>query len=154
MEIAAEIRRMVEERLADPAHFVVDVMVSMRRPPYKATVMVDGDQGITIDDCASISRKLSSALEEQALLGDQYTLEVTTPGLDQPLKMLRQYKKNVGRKLKVKLSEGLIEGRLLGVTQECITVEQQVTEGKKQTVAVREIPFSGIEKAFVLVSFK
>jgi ribosome maturation factor RimP len=88
------------------------------------------------------------------MLDDQYTLEVSTPGLDQPLKLLRQYKKNIGRQLKMKLANGLMEGRLLDVTPENITVEQQVKEGKTRSVAVREIPFSDIEKSFVLVSFK
>jgi ribosome maturation factor RimP len=144
----------VEDCLADPAHFVVDVTVSSRRPPYKVTVMVDGDNGITIDDCATLSRKLSATLDGQPMLDDQYTLEVSTPGLDQPLKLLRQYKKNIGRQLKMKLANGLMEGRLLDVTPENITVEQQVKEGKTRSVAVREIPFSDIEKSFVLVSFK
>lgn len=153
MEIADEIRRIAEERLTDPGKFIVDVSVSLRGA-QKVLVTIDGDNGVTIDDCADISRELGKVLDDSNLLKDSYTLEVSTPGLDQPLKLKRQYTKNIGRKLRIKLKETTVEGKLISVAPDEIVIGQEVGSGKKKEVNVIGIPFSEIDKSFVLVSFK
>lgn len=153
MEIADEIRKIAEERLNDPGKFIVDISVSLRGV-QKVLVTIDGDNGVTIDDCADISRELGKVLDDSNLLKDSYTLEVSTPGLDQPLKLKRQYTKNIGRKLRVKLKETTVEGKLISVAPDEIVIEQEVGSGKKKEVNVIGIPFSEIDKSFVLVSFK
>lgn len=154
MEIAEEIKRIAEEKLIGPSQFIVDVVVSSRRVPQKVTIIVDGDSGISIDDCAKISREVSKVLDDSQLLEAHYMLEVSTPGLDQPLKLKRQYKKNINRKLRVKFQDKIVEGRLLNVTDDNITVEQETGVGKKKVITPVEIQFSEIDKTFVLVSFK
>src|SRR5688572_13026616 len=150
MDLAEEIRQLAHQTLDHESHFIVDVVVS-RKSPKKVLVIVDGDNGVTIDDCADLSNALSGKLDESGLLDEAYFLEVSTPGLDQPLKLKRQYKKNIGRNFKVKLQDKIVEGLLSGVTDEEIEVVQKI--GKKETNLVK-IPFSEIEKAFVTVSFK
>ena len=81
-------------------------------------------------------------------------LEVSTPGLDQPLKLTRQYRKNIGRRLSVRLAGKSVEGKLVDVTQDKITIEQESFVGKQQQVLAVDIEFSEIDKSFVLVSFK
>ena len=88
------------------------------------------------------------------MLDEAYTLEVSTPGLDQPLKLKRQFTKNIGRKLKVKLPDKIEEGRLEAVYEERITLIKETGSGKKKESTSIDINFSQIEKAFVLVSFK
>ncbi|MEO7991125.1 MAG: ribosome maturation factor RimP [Chryseolinea sp.] len=154
MEIAEEIRKIAESKLADPSHFVVDVVASLTKSPRRIMVILDGDNSITIDDCANLSRELSGVLEENGLAGENYLLEVSTPGLDHPLKLKRQYKKNIGRGVKVKLQDKQVEGKLTGVTEDNITLEQEIGKGKKKEIQTVEIQFSEIEKTFVLVSFK
>jgi ribosome maturation factor RimP len=154
MDLAEEIKRIAETKLTDPSQFIVDVVVSARKGPKKVLVIIDGDSGVGIDDCAAISRELSKNLDEMALLDENYMLEVSTPGLDHPLKLKRQYHKNVGRKLKVKLQERIIEGKLESVTEDTITLIEETGSGKKKETKNVDIPFSEIEKAFVLVSFK
>lgn len=154
MDIAGEIRQLAESKLTDSAHFIVDVIVSSKRGPAKVLVILDGDQGVGIEHCAVLSRELSKTLDEVSYLDEAYTLEVTTPGLDQPLKLYRQYAKNVGRKLKVKTKETTLEGTLTGTNPEKILLSQETGSGKKKEVKTLEIPFSEIEKAFVIVSFK
>lgn len=151
MEFVEEIRQLANRALGNQSQFIVDIVVSSRRSPKKVLVIVDGDQGVTIDDCATLSTALSKLLDDTGLLDEQYFLEVSTPGLDQPLKLKRQYKKNIGRNLKVKLQNKIVEGKLSGVTDEAIELVQKT--GKKETGLI-EIPFADIEKAFVLVSFK
>lgn len=152
MDLKEKIKDLAEKSLGSPAHFLVDVVVSKHKP-MKITVIVDGDQGITIDDCAAVSRALNDSTE--TLIDEQYSLEVSTPGLDHPLKMKRQYVKNKGRGLKAVLkNKSIVTGVLKEVVEEKIVVETESGKGKKVELKTVEIPFSEIEKAFVTVSFK
>ncbi|HEU5292883.1 MAG TPA: ribosome maturation factor RimP [Cyclobacteriaceae bacterium] len=150
----AEIRKLAESFLKDESHFVVDVIASFRSNPKKLLVILDGDKGINIDDCAEISRQLSAALDTSNLIDGAFLLEVSTPGLDQPLKTKRQYVKNVGRTVKVKLKDKTVEGKLAAVRESAIEVIQQTGSGKKKEDKAVEIPLEEIDKTFVLVSFK
>ncbi|HZX73991.1 MAG TPA: ribosome maturation factor RimP, partial [Cyclobacteriaceae bacterium] len=119
----------------------------------KVVVILDGDTGVTIDDVTNLSRAISAALDEQPLIEDNYTLEVGTPGLDQPLKLKRQYYKNIGRDFKVQTTDKkIVQGKLTEVSEERIVLE--IKEGKKKETKATEIPFNDIEKAIVMVSFK
>lgn len=154
MDLSAEIKQLAESKLTDPAHFVVDVIVSAKRGPKKVMVLMDGDTGISIDDCAKMSRALSETLDAMPELEESYTLEVSTPGVDHPLKLNRQYPKHVGRSLRVKWGEQSAEGKLERVTDLAISLIIVTGKGKKKEENTVVIPFSEIEKAFVLVSFK
>ena len=153
MEIREEIRKIAESKLTDPGHFVVDVAVSLRGK-QKVLVFVDGDDGITIDNCADLSRAMSEELDTLPGLNESYVLEVSTPGVDHPLKFNRQYAKHVGRTLKVVLRDESIEGKLVNVSSGVISLEQTTGSGKKKEIKTIEVQFSDIEKSFVLVSFK
>lgn len=141
-------------RLTDDSQFIVDVVVKGHKGPKKVLVVLDGDRGVTIDDCANLSRELSKAFDDMQLFDESYTLEVSTPGLDQPLKLRRQYHKNIGRRLKLVTQQGIVEGKLLAVSEEKIALEEEIGTGKEKQVERIEIPFSNIEKTFVLISFK
>ena len=117
-------------------------------------MIIDGDKGVTIDDCANLSRELSKAFDDAQFLEESYTLEVSTPGLDQPLKLKRQYIKNIGRRIKVHTQQHTLEGKLVEVSDEKIKIEQELGTGKNKEVKVTEISFSEIDKTLVLVSFK
>jgi ribosome maturation factor RimP len=155
MDLVEEIRHLATVNLS-PDKFVVEVLIPGKKIPKRVMVIIDGDRGITIDDCADLSRKLSKELDERALFGDEnYLLEVSTPGLDHPLKLKRQYFKNVGRNLKVKgEGDSVIEGKLKEVWEDRILLAQEIGTGKKKELKEIEIPFSEIDKAFVMVSFK
>lgn len=147
MALNEEIKALTERHLASPEHFVVDVVVSERGGPRKVIVMVDGDQGITIDQCGDLNRALSEELDRTDWFKDSYMLEVGTPGLDHPLKLKRQYRKNTGRQLKVVKSDGsVVKGRLKSVEEDGIVMEV----GEESA----SVGFSEIRKAFVQVSFK
>jgi ribosome maturation factor RimP len=153
MDLVQEIKAVAQERLTE-GQFLIDVIVTARKGPKKVMVIVDADQGFSIDDCAELSRHLSKILDEKNLIDDNYMLEVTTPGVDFPLKLNRQYKKNIGRMLKIKLREKTVEGKLILATDDSITLEQEIGSGKKKEVNSMIIPIAEIEKALVLVSFK
>ena len=153
-DLTGQIKKVAESLLLDESHFVVDVITSLRNNPKKLMVILDGDKGITIDDCAELSRKVSDALDETALVDGAFILEVSTPGLDQPLKIKRQYVKNIGRNVRVKTKDKIVEGKLSAVRESNIELFQQVGGGKKKEEKLVEVSFEEIDKTFVLVSFK
>lgn len=154
MDLTGEIQQLAQKHLKSDSQFVVEVIASLKKVPNKLIVILDGDQGVTIDDCADMNRALSAALDEKSVLNNPYMLEVSTPGLDHPLKLKRQYYKNKGRKVRVKHGSGTVEGILTGVTDNEITLHQESGKGKKKEVKEIRMPFAEIEKTFVLVSFK
>ena len=122
-------------------------------------VFIDSDEGITFDTCRRISRYLEEHIDAQGWLGEKYVLEVSSPGVDRPLIMQRQYPKNIGRKLEVKLQdeEKARKGILRLVDADKIVLEEEKTvkngkKKKKEKVEV-EIPFAQIEQAKVKISF-
>ncbi len=146
------IKQKVEDLISDDdSLYMVDVILKGNKGGQKLIVLIDGDNGLDIDKCAEISRKLGLQIEEENLIDSSYTLEVSSPGLDMPLKLERQYQKNIGRNLKIENKEGQQEkGKLLEVRKEGISIEIQ--KGKKKEV--KEIEFKEINRTFVEVSFK
>ncbi len=137
---------------ADPSIFLVRVHI---RPINNISVYVDGDQGVTIDKCVKLNRALYKQIVEQGVCPDgEFALEVSSPGVDEPLLMERQYTKNIGRVVEVTDNEGkLIEGKLLGITAEGIEIEEEKGKGKKKEVIKHLIPFSSIKSTVVKIIF-
>ncbi len=155
MILNEKIANLAQQALSGENQFLLDVIVSSKNGPKKVTVILDGDQAITIEDCALVSRGLLKLLEEQGVMDEGFTLEVTTPGLEHPLKLKRQYVKNIGRDLKVQLKDKRVEnGKLVAVAEETIALEQEIKEGKKKELRKTELPISEIERAIVQISFK
>jgi ribosome maturation factor RimP len=154
MDLKAQLMTWTEASLVNPSLFLVDIVLSARNLS-KITVIVDGDQGVTIDECTRISRELSARLDELNLEAEHYVLEVTTPGLDQPLRLTRQYRKNIGRGVKVHLNDKRIEtGILIDVEDHQIAIRQEWKEGKVMQQKLVPLAFSEIEKTYVVISFK
>lgn len=152
MEIRSKLADLAEGSLKK-GHFLVDVIASARNLS-KITVIIDGDQGVTIDDCSELSRAMSAKLDEQDFGQGRYVLEVTTPGLDQPLKLTRQYTKNIGRSLKVhRRDKSVITGKLVKADASGIVLMQEVKEGKIRKESEIAVAFDNIEKAFIVISF-
>lgn len=152
MEIRSKLADLTEKCLK-PGHFLVDIIASSRNLS-KITVVIDGDQGVTIDDCGNLSRELSARLDEMDFGTGHYVLEVTTPGLDHPLKLRRQYVKNTGRQLKVhRRDKTLVSGKLVRTDDQGIVLLQEVKEGKNRQEKEVAVAFDDIEKAFVQISF-
>ena len=148
------IKELVQQSLADQNHFLVDLVVNSKSNPIKITVVLDGDKGISIDDCATVSRTFAALLDEENSL-ENYALEVTTPGLDQPLRLKRQYVKNIGREVKIQLKDKKIErGKLVESTEDTVVIEHEVKEGKQKELKKTTFTFEEIERTLVEVSFK
>jgi ribosome maturation factor RimP len=154
MNIEKRVRELVEEKIAEkPTLFIVDIKMHANG---KLMILVDGDNGIGIDDVAAISRHVGFRLEEENVIETAYNLEVSSPGIDTPLTSLRQYLKNVGRNLAIKMADGTKrEGKLTGITEDAVVIEEKTKEkGKRAELAEAVIPISKITETKVLISFK
>lgn len=154
MDIEKRVTELVEEKIADkPELFLVSVKM---QPGGKLVILMDGDKGIGIADCAAISRHVGFHLEEENVIETAYNLEVSSPGIDQPLTMPRQFVKNVGRTLALKMADGSKrEGKLSGLTEDAIIIEETKKEkGKKAEQVESVIPIGQIAETKVVISFK
>ncbi len=154
---------LLKEQLADLAQEVVrhhgcqlvSFQLKGNAQLQKILLLVDNEPGITIEECGKISRQLDALIEEKALMPNAYVLEVSSPGIDQPLKEVWQYHKNKGRILAVKLSDGREKlGKLTEVTEGHIILEGIGKPGKiKKEDKIIEIKFDQILESKVQVSF-
>lgn len=154
MNIEKRTAELVEDKIADmPNLFLVDVKMHSNG---KLIVLVDGDDGIGIADCVAISRHVGFHLEEENVIDTPYNLEVSSPGIDTPLTLQRQYAKNIGRTLSIKMDDGAKrEGKLLSAAGSEITIEETIKEkGKKAVTVESTIPTDKITETKVLISFK
>ena len=154
MDIEKRVKELVEEKIADkPDLFLVEVKMHSNG---RLVILVDGDKGIGIADCAAISRHVGFHLEEENAIENAYNLEVSSPGIDAPLVLSRQYVKNIGRQLAIKMTDGgKREGKLTGMTEDAIVIEETKKEkGKKAEIVESVIPLAQITETKVLISFK
>ncbi|RRQ49430.1 ribosome assembly cofactor RimP [Maribacter algicola] len=149
-----KVRELLEKGLEeDSSLFLIDFAVS---PDNKIKVVIDGDHGVTVNDCIKISRAIEHNLDREE---QDFSLEVASAGATSPMVMPRQYKKNIGRKLEVETFGSSYEGKLVQTNDEYIVLEWKAREPKpigkgKVTVQKREeIPFSEIKKAKVILKF-
>ena len=148
------VRKLVNEAVEEnDSLFLIDLSFL---PSNKIKVIVDGDEGISLKECVRISRHVEHSLDREE---EDFALEVTSPDITQPLSVERQYKKNINRTLKVKTEEGEIEGTLVDVNEEGISLRWKTREPKpigKGKVTVEKnasIAYHNIKEAKVKITF-
>lgn len=138
----------------NPDLFLIEMTISQDN---KIMVVIDGDHGVTLQDCINVSRAIEHNLDK-----DEYDfgLDVASAGATAPLKLLRQYTKNIGRKLKlITLDQEKYEAILDGVVEDKIVLKWKAREAKavgKGKVTVEKealVPFENIKEASVIISF-
>ena len=152
MKLAEQLKVYIEEAIADTNLFIVEIKgIAVKR----AMVLLDGDDGVKIEDCARVSRHINQKMEEDGLEEALISLEVSSPGVDFPLKFERQYPQHVGRTLAIKLLDGKeIEGKLLSIDGAVIAVEEKIKEkGKKVSLNNISLALSEIAEAKIKVTF-
>ena len=154
MAFKEKVEQLLKESLQEkPEIFLVDLTIT---DSFKIIISLDGDNGVNLQDCIDISRAVENNLDREE---QDFSLEVASVGVGSALKFKRQYFKNVGRMLIVKLESDKIEAQLVAANEEFITLEWQAREPKKigkgkETVQKKlEIPYSDIKEAIVTVTF-
>jgi ribosome maturation factor RimP len=141
--VPERVNQLVAQVLAGTPLYLIEVVVNGRT----INVYIDADEGVTLKQCAEVSRDLSFLLDTQEVILGTYRLNVSSPGVDRPLRMPRQYHKNIGRPLRIILhsseveSPQTVQGRLVQVDEDGITID---VAGELKPLA-----FSQIEKAQV-----
>ncbi len=135
-----------------------DFLVSVKVKPtnnIKVFVDSDGEQGMSIEKCVRYNRSLYKLLEEGPLFPDgNFSLEVSSPGIDEPLKLTRQYQKNIGRLIEIIFLDDTVKlGKLIEVTDNDILLEQTTGKGKKAETHQFIIPFNNIKSTTVQIQF-
>ncbi len=150
-----QVSSLILDKIAGTDQFIVEVNV---RPGNAIDVTMDGDGGITIESCMEIHRHILHEMDREI---EDYSLEVSSPDLMKPLKVFRQYVKNIGREVTVKkMDKSKITGALKSADENQITLhtsQKEVVEGKKGKQLVEmdiEIPFSEIAETKIEISFK
>ena len=155
MTFKEKVSEQIEKALeAHPSLFLVDLKIS---DTLKITISLDGDNGVNLQDCVAISRFVENNLDREE---QDFSLEVASAGVSSPLKSVRQYKKNIGRFLKIKLGEKeVLEGELKEVNDDFIILSwssrepKKIGKGKETIQNNRKIPYSEIKEAIVTIIF-
>ena len=155
MELREHLLRLIEENLPSQDHFLVDLVIKGTDQQRKVIILLDGDHGVTIDNCASLSRAIANSLEENDPFPGQYNLEVSSAGIDHPISLKRQYLSRVGKTLTLNLSGGdELSGILMEVSGDEIVVNKETKVKNKKITETVNVPLAEIEKAMVQVTFK
>lgn len=155
MDFKQQIEQLLHTFLAQREDlFLVQMKIS---PANDVTIILDGDNGVSVQDCLDASRSIEFNMDREV---QDFSLQVMSSGLSEPLSMLRQYQKNIGRKLTVLNDEDVeIEGELIGVDQDKITLlrkyrkPKEIGKGKMDVEEEVEILFSRIKRALVVIQF-
>jgi len=149
------IRGLVEQKIADTDYFIVDILISSTN---QIRVEIDGDKGVKIADCVQISRHIEGSLDREET---DFELTVSSAGMDQPFKILRQYQRYLGREVELKTTEGVkMKGLLKSADEEKVVLEiakKEKIEGKKKKQLIIEevtIPMEEVKETKVVISFK
>jgi ribosome maturation factor RimP len=149
-----EVEKLLDEALAEKPHlFLIDLSIVGAN---QIRVTIDGDNGVTVQDCMDVSRAIEHNLDREE---EDFSLEVLSAGASEPLTMVRQYKKNVGRSLQLKTEGETIEGELIKVTDDTITLKWKAREpkpiGKGKVTVQKEatVPYNDIVEAKVMIKF-
>ncbi|MFT4095444.1 MAG: ribosome assembly cofactor RimP [Niabella sp.] len=151
--IIQQVKEHLEELLKEfPRHFLVDIKI---KPTNNIKVFMDGDAGVGIDDLVKYNRALYKKLEEDGLFPEgDFSLEVSSAGLEAPLKMQRQYLKNIGRFVEVVTNDGQkLEGKLEQANDSEIIVEETKGKGKKAALIKHTIPVNNIKSTHIQIKF-
>ena len=148
-----QIEEFVEKFIKEwPSVFLIETKMALGNV---ISVLLDADDGITIEKCTIVNKALYKFIEESDFFPDgNFSLEVSSAGVGKPLKLIRQYKKNIGRKVEVLMNdETKLEGTLTQVNEEDIIIEEQIGKGKKMTMNTITILFNQIKHTTVLITF-
>lgn len=143
---------LLEEVLEEnPALFLIEMEIG---PDNQIRVVIDGDKGVSVNDCVEVSRKIEGNLDREET---DFSLEVTSAGADRPLLKPRQFKKNLGRILLVKTKEKCYEAKLIEATIDTITIEwkerrpKPIGKGKVTITDKKVLDYSAIIEAKVMI---
>ncbi|TVR41176.1 MAG: ribosome assembly cofactor RimP [Cryomorphaceae bacterium] len=151
----AHIEQLIADALEGTSLFLIDLKIGSANDIH---VQIDGDEGVSIQDCVKVSRGIEHNLDREE---EDFSLQVTSPGADKPLKVWRQHRRHVGRKLELLTTDDRkVTGTLLEVNDDKLQLQtdarREKQEGKTVKIEPQELTFSKdeIKESKVVISFK
>ncbi|TDI74064.1 MAG: ribosome assembly cofactor RimP [Bacteroidetes bacterium] len=150
----ARVKRLLQNVLDEhPTLFLIDLSIGENN---QIKVIIDGDEGVKVEDCIAVSRGIEHNLDREE---EDFSLEVLSAGVSEPLTLFRQYKKNIGRRLNIRTETETIEGNLTAVNETAVTLQWKTREpkpiGKGKITVQKEaiVPYKNIVEAKVMITF-
>lgn len=150
----ARVKQLLQNVLDEhPTLFLIDLSISENN---QIKVIIDGDEGVKVEDCIAVSRGIEHNLDREE---EDFSLEVLSAGVSEPLTLFRQYKKNIGRRLNIRTETETIEGNLTAVNEAAVTLQWKTREpkpiGKGKITVQKEaiVPYKNIVEAKVMITF-
>jgi len=155
MELSSKVKVLTDSYLENRKDlFLMDFSVSLHND---IQIVLDGDNGVSVQDCLDLSRVVESNLDRET---EDFSLQVTSYGLSEPIKLVRQFTKNLGRELEILLLDDTkIQGKLIDINDNAIVIKlkyrrkKQIGKGKENVEEDRKILLNEIKKAFVVIKF-
>jgi ribosome maturation factor RimP len=149
-----KIKELVDQKLANTSNYVIEISVKQGN---KINILLDNDKGISIDECVAMSRFVEAGLNRDA---DDFELNIMSPGLTEPFKIWRQYKKNIGKQVDITTKDNKkLKGILLSADDNTIKLEaksSEKVEGKKKKqiiTRITDLNYSEIKTTKLILSF-
>lgn len=150
----ARVKQLLQKVLDEhPTLFLIDLSIGENN---QIKVIIDGDEGVKVEDCIAVSRGIEHNLDREE---EDFSLEVLSAGVSEPLTLFRQYKKNIGRRLSIRTETETIEGNLTAVNEAAVTLQWKTREpkpiGKGKITVQKEaiVPYKNIVEAKVMITF-
>ncbi|MCO6462219.1 MAG: hypothetical protein J5I59_12515 [Saprospiraceae bacterium] len=156
MVLEQQIKQIVEEFFQQSERndcFVVDVILKLN----KLEIFIDSDNAVDFEICKKVSREVEKFLDESKMLGEDYLLEVSSPGLSRPLKLARQFIKNIGREVTLTdTDKSKVKGILSGADENNFQITNTISrkEGKKKITEQQTLTFPYNEDRKVIINIK
>ncbi len=154
MSLKDQVQELLEGALKEnPSLFLIESKI---HPDNSIEIIIDGDDGVKVEDCIAVSRAIEHNLDREE---EDFSLQVMSAGVSEGLQHIRQYKKNLGRKIKIKTDEEVLEGDLISATDDEITLKWKAREpkpvGKGKVTVTKEanVAYENIVEAKVMITF-
>lgn len=159
MELTNKIEALLEEKFQSDEVFADCYVIEVELNQKRLNIFLDSDSGISLAKCQKISRFIEGHLDEEGWLGEKYWLEISSPGLSRPLKVVRQYQKNIDKTVELRQEDGtILEGLLVAADADTYSVEfrriEREGKKKKEVVEVIQYAYESYPKVLVKPSFK
>jgi ribosome maturation factor RimP len=141
-DLKTDIQQLIEPLLEQEGFDLIEIKLSRYRKNYRLQIFVDSDHGVTLDECAFLSRLVGTALDTEDVIESRYVLELSSPGLDRPLLNQRDFKRRIGRTIEIALSEEgqdkMVAGKLTAVENDSIHLSGEDGDIKIPLADVRQ----------------
>ena len=153
LDFADKVKELLDHIISEEHIELVEIEIKKKKRGHLLRVFIDKPGGVTLGDCENVSEQLGRLIEVEDVFPESYVLEVSSPGIDRPIKTERDFKRCIGRLVNITASER-VEGKFGFVGEVLdVTYSSVLIKCESENSVLTEIPFSKISKAFIEIRF-